>query len=72
GEVLKMDVQGFYSVLERLNVTACGYGAIATVMLTARSLGLTRPELLEYATSGDTSGDNVQVVGYGALRFVSS
>jgi AmmeMemoRadiSam system protein B len=72
GEVLKMDVPGFYSVLERLNVTACGYGAIATVMLTARSLGLTRPELLEYATSGDTSGDNVQVVGYGALRFVSS
>ncbi|MDG6916620.1 MAG: AmmeMemoRadiSam system protein B [Nitrososphaerota archaeon] len=72
GEVLKMDVSGFYSVLERLGVTACGYGAIAIVMLAARSLGLTRGELLAYATSGDTSGDNVQVVGYGALRFVSS
>jgi AmmeMemoRadiSam system protein B len=72
GEVLKMDLPAFYSVLERLGVTACGYGAIATVMLAARSLGLTRPELLAYATSGDTSGDNVQVVGYGALRFVSS
>ncbi|MDG6962289.1 MAG: AmmeMemoRadiSam system protein B [Nitrososphaerota archaeon] len=71
-EVLKMDVRGFYSTLEGLNVTACGYGAIATVMLTARALGLARPELLKYATSGDTSGDNVQVVGYGALRFVSN
>jgi hypothetical protein len=68
--VLKMDLEGFYSTLERLNVTACGYGAIATVMETSRFLGLSRSELLKYATSGDTSGDNLQVVGYGALRFV--
>jgi AmmeMemoRadiSam system protein B len=39
-------------------------------METSRSLGLARPELLKYATSGDTTGDNLQVVGYGALRFV--
>lgn len=69
-QVLKMDLEGFYSTLERLNVTACGFGAIATVMETARALGLTKAELLKYASSGDTSGDNLQVVGYGALRFV--
>ncbi len=69
-ELLKMDVGGFYSALERLQVTACGYGPIATVMMVAKSLGLSRAELLKYATSGDTSGDNVQVVGYGALRFI--
>ncbi len=68
--VLKMDLEGFYSTLEGLNVTACGFGAIATVMETAKSLGLSKPELLKYATSGDTTGDNLQVVGYGALRFV--
>ena len=70
GRVLNMDLEGFYSTLEVLGVTACGYGAIATVMETSRSLGLKKPELLKYASSGDTSGDNVQVVGYGALRFV--
>jgi AmmeMemoRadiSam system protein B len=69
-EVQKMDLEGFYSTLERLNVTACGFGAIATVMETARVLGSSRAELLKYATSGDTTGDNLQVVGYGALRFV--
>ena len=69
-QVLKMDVHGFYSTLERLNVTACGYGAIATVMQAARALGLGKAELLKYATSGETSGDNLQVVGYGALRFI--
>ena len=70
-EVLKMDLEGFYSTLDRLGVTACGFGAIATVMEAARSLGLGRAELLKYASSGDTTGDNLQVVGYGALRFVS-
>ncbi len=70
GQILKMDLRGYYSTLESLNVTACGFGAMATVMETARALGLKRPELLKYASSGDTTGDNLQVVGYGALRFV--
>ena len=69
-QVLGMDLEGFYSTLEELGVTACGFGAIATVMETARALGLTKAELLKYASSGDTTGDNLQVVGYGALRFV--
>jgi len=69
-QILKTDLEGFYSTLDSLGVTACGFGAIATVMETAKSLGLSKPELLKYATSGDTTGDNVQVVGYGALRFV--
>jgi len=69
-EVLRLDLDGFYSTLERLNITSCGFGAIATIMEAAKALGLSRPELLRYATSGDTTGDNLQVVGYGALRFV--
>jgi AmmeMemoRadiSam system protein B len=70
-QVLNMNVDGFYSTLEDRNVTACGFGAIATVMQTSRALGLAKAELLKHATSGDTSGDNLQVVGYAALRFVS-
>ncbi len=69
-QVLEVNLEGFYSALDRLGVTACGFGAIATVMEAAKSLGLGRAELLKYASSGDTTGDNVQVVGYGALRFV--
>ena len=69
-QVQNMDVGGFYSTLERLEVTACGYGAISTVLQTARKLGLKKAELLRYASSGETTGDNLQVVGYGALRFV--
>jgi len=68
--VKRLSVDEFYSTLDRLQVTACGYGAIATVMEASRSLGFKRGELLKYATSGDTTGDNNRVVGYGALRFV--
>ena len=69
-EVKKMDLAGFYSALDRLQVSACGFGAIATVMEASRGLGLKKGELLKYATSGDTTGDNNQVVGYSSLRFV--
>jgi len=68
-EVERMNVESFYSTLERLQVTACGYGAIATVMGAARLLGFSRGETLKYANSGDTTGDLLQVVGYGSVRF---
>lgn len=69
-DVMDMDVGSFYETLEGRGVTACGFGAIAAVMQAASRLGLKRGELLKYASSGETTGDNLQVVGYGALRFV--
>lgn len=68
--MLSLDVYRFYSILERLNVSACGYGAIASIMVAAKSLGATRGELLRYATSGDVTGDKGAVVGYSSIVFV--
>jgi len=68
--ILALDVSKFYTVLERLDVTACGYGAIATIMVAAKNLGATRGELLKYATSGDVTGDTSAVVGYSSIVFV--
>ena len=68
--ILDMDVGMFYDVLERRRVSACGYGAIASVMTACGNLGATRGRLLSYATSGDATGDNGSVVGYGAIEFV--
>jgi len=45
---------------------ACGRGAIAAVLWAARDLGANRVRLLGYATSGDVTGDDTSVVGYGA------
>ncbi|MGI0013602.1 MAG: AmmeMemoRadiSam system protein B, partial [Nitrososphaera sp.] len=68
--VLALDVHKFYAVLERLDVSACGYGAIASIMIAARSLGAAKGELLRYATSGDVTGDASAVVGYSSIVFV--
>lgn len=67
--VLALDVEAFYDVLEKKQVTACGFGAIATVMEASRLLGFKRGELHKYANSGDTTGDNDAVVGYPSVSF---
>ena len=45
---------------------ACGRGAMAAVMWAARGLGADKLEVIEYATSGDVTGDRHSVVGYAA------
>jgi len=67
--ILSLDISNFYSTFERLNVSACGYGAIASIMTAAKSLGATKGELLRYATSGDVMGDINNVVGYASIIF---
>jgi AmmeMemoRadiSam system protein B len=64
-----MDLDGFYSTLERRNITSCGYGAIATVMETCRLLGYENVRLNKYATSGDVTGNDSSVVGYPSVSF---
>ena len=68
--ILSLDIEKFYSVLISFNVTACGYGAIATVMEISKRMGATKGKLLKYATSGDIVGDNKSVVGYSSIIFV--
>ncbi len=68
--ILALDLNRFYTILERLNISACGYGAIATMMVAAKNLGATRGELLKYATSGDITGDTSAVVGYSSIVFI--
>jgi AmmeMemoRadiSam system protein B len=45
---------------------ACGRGAVAAILWSAQALGADRVTIVNYATSGDVSGDKSQVVGYGA------
>lgn len=67
--ILELDVDRFYDVLQERNVSACGYGAIASTMIACKELGATKGELLGYATSGDITGDKSSVVGYGSIIF---
>ena len=45
---------------------ACGRGAVAATLYAAREMGADNVRILNYATSGDVTGDFESVVGYGA------
>lgn len=67
--ILDLDVEGFYRILQENQVSACGYGAIASTMVACKELGAKKGELLKYATSGDVIGDKSSVVGYASIVF---
>ncbi len=67
--VAAFDPEGVIAVEDEGRGFACGRGAVAAVMWAARDLGADAAAVVNYATSGDTSGDYSRVVGYGAAVF---
>ncbi len=67
--ITELDVKKHYSTIQRMNISACGYGPIAAVMTAVKVLGARGGRLLKYATSGDTGGDFTSVVGYASIAF---
>ncbi len=65
----RFDPDGLLETIHEHRAEACGYGPMAAAMFAARELGASRGENLCYGTSGDTSGDFTQVVGYTAGIF---
>lgn len=65
--ILKFDPKKLYDIIYRQNLTMCGPGPITTMLITCKSLGAKKVELLKYATSGDITGMYNQVVGYASL-----
>jgi len=51
---------------------ACGAGAVAAMLHTARLLGADQAQILNYSTSAETTGDGSSVVGYGAAAVVKT
>lgn len=67
--ISELDVKQHYLTIQRMNISACGYGPIAAVITAVKALGARSGRLLKYATSGDTSGDFTSVVGYASIAF---
>lgn len=65
---LDMDVPGMYMAVDRLNISACGYGPIAASILSSEP---SSSELLKYSDSFDSlGGDRSKVVGYASMAFM--
>lgn len=64
-----LDPDGLMDALEREPRHACGGGPMVTVLRAARQLGARHARVLEYADSGDITGDKSSVVGYMAAAI---
>ena len=67
--ILALDPQGLYNVVKTEDISMCGFQPTAAAIIAAKALGATKAELVMYATSGDRTGDDREVVGYAGLRI---
>lgn len=65
--VRAFDPEGLLKICRSEHITMCGVVPAAVMLTAARELGATLVERVAYATSGDITGDNRQVVGYAAV-----
>ena len=65
--ILNLDEKKFLQTVYDMDLSICGYGAIATCIAAVKKLGAKKAELLKYATSGDITGDESSVVAYAAI-----
>ena len=67
--VSRFDADGLQTALDARPEHACGGGPTVAVMRAAQQLGARDAVVLQYADSGDISGDKSAVVGYLAAAF---
>jgi AmmeMemoRadiSam system protein B len=66
-QILALDPRGLYETVMRESISMCGFGPAVAMLTAARRLGAQAAELVQYATSGDVSGDRKTVVGYAGI-----
>jgi AmmeMemoRadiSam system protein B len=60
------DPDSIFRAEEMGKAFACGRAAVASTLWAGKELGASQVRILNYATSGDVTGDHSSVVGYGA------
>jgi AmmeMemoRadiSam system protein B len=66
-QVLALDPQSLWRVVEEEDISMCGFIPTTTMLIAAKKLGARNARLIKHATSGDINGDYSHVVGYAAI-----
>ena len=66
-KLLALDARGLFDVCRQQKISMCGLGPAVATITALRAMGVTRGELVRYATSADVSGDTSSVVGYAGV-----
>ncbi|MDD5121846.1 MAG: AmmeMemoRadiSam system protein B [Dehalococcoidales bacterium] len=65
--ILEMDEDLMLQVVSKYHVSMCGAGPVACLIRAVRELGGGVAELVDYRTSGETTGNYSDVVGYAGI-----
>jgi MEMO1 family protein len=66
-KILALDAEGLYQTVINESISMCGFGPAVAMLAAANRLEAQKAELVQYATSGDVSGDREMVVGYAGI-----
>jgi hypothetical protein len=69
-KILDLDARGLFDTVRGEGISMCGYQPTTSAIVASRELGAAEAELIKYQTSGETTGDFAQVVGYAGIRIV--
>ena len=69
-QVLQLQPRGLYQTVRSQDISMCGVGPAVAMLTAVLKLGAHKAELIQYATSGDVSGDREHVVGYAGIAVV--
>lgn len=67
--ILALDGKGLLEVCHRRQITMCGVAPVTVMLEAVLQMGARQAELVAYGTSGDVTGDSLQVVGYAAVTL---
>lgn len=65
-KILELDPNGLINIVHQNDITMCGYGPVASMLVASKLLGAKRAELLKYGTSYEVQPSS-SCVGYGAI-----
>ncbi len=66
-KILQLDPEALYHEVKEKSISMCGIIPATIALVACKALGATEVKLIDYATSGDVSGDYNQVVGYAGM-----
>jgi len=65
--ILALDPAGLWETVRKNKISMCGVLPVVVMLSAARTLGATKATLVHYGSSGDTTQDFSQVVGYAGI-----
>jgi AmmeMemoRadiSam system protein B len=66
-KILALDPAGLHKTVIDESISMCGFGPAVAMLAAAKTLDAKDAQLVQYATSGDVSGDRDMVVGYAGI-----